>query len=392
MLAVFERLIALANGLGRLIAQAKGTDPILVRFVPVERAEGRDWSEILDGLEAVDAAIACHDLPPHRRAFIADILAALKLHCREGSGDVIPFSTRVATYVGVPGAPVDEQDLQVMEDEIAGLLRAAGYAGSVQSMLRDWRTKRRVAPEAFEARTRGLMDEARRATDALVAPLPPGTRAEFEPIRNVFYNGYSGATGTYLSKITLNADLEWTLPALKHVVAHESFPGHSALNAIRQHQGLTGELPPEAGLYFANTPITPIIEGTCNLGMRLLGWCQSVDDEIVDLEKRQRAGLSATWVFRLHQDGWTRERLIAEMMERRGVPQIEAETHFRFLAHPLWCTSIPHYYHGTEAVRAGYLRFKADDRLPELRQILYREVHTFRTFAQRAGLNAAPST
>jgi hypothetical protein len=92
-------------------------------------------------------------------------------------------------------------------------------------------------------------------------------------------------------------------------------------------------------------------------------------------------------VFRLHQDGWTKDRLIAEMMERRGIPEVEAETHFRFLVHPLWCTSIPHYFHGTEAVRAGYLRFASEDRLPELRQILYREVHTFRTFALRAGLS-----
>lgn len=387
MLAVFERLIALANGLDRLVGHAKGTSPILVRFIPIADIEGGDWNEVLDGLHAVEAALTPYDLPPLRRAFIDDVLAALKLHCREGLGEAIPFSTRVATYVGVPGEPPGERGLAAMEAELANLLTSAGYAGSLQSMLIDWRAKHRVAPGEFEPRTRALIDDAMRATAALVAALPAGTRAEFEPIRNVFYNGYSGATGKYLSKITLNADLGWTLPALKHVVAHESFPGHSALNAIRQYQGLAGELPPEAGLYFANTPITPIIEGTCNLGMRLLGWCRSIDDEIVDLEKRHRAGLSAAWVFRLHQDGWTKDRLIAEMMERRGIPEVEAETHFRFLVHPLWCTSIPHYFHGTEAVRAGYLRFASEDRLPELRQILYREVHTFRTFALRAGLS-----
>jgi hypothetical protein len=74
------------------------------------------------------------------------------------------------------------------------------------------------------------------------------------------------------------------------------------------------------------------------------------------------------------------------MMERRGIPRIEAETHFRFLAHPLWCTSLPHYYYGTEAVRAGYLRFRDEGRAPEFLSVLYREVHTFRTFAGRAGL------
>jgi hypothetical protein len=386
LLAVFERLIALANGLGRLVGRAKGTDPILVRFIPIERAEGRDWSEVLDGLHEIEAAVADCDFPSHRRAFLIDILSALKLHCREGLGDPIPFSTRVATYIGVPGEPVGEDRLAEMEAELADLLNAAGYAGSCLSMLRDWRAKHRVAPEDFETRARGLMADARRTTEAVVAPLPAGTDSELEAIRNVFYNGYSGATGKYRSKITLNADLEWTLPALKHVVAHEAFPGHSALNAIRQYQGLAGELPPEAGLYFANTPITPIIEGTCNLGMRLLGWCQSVDDEIVDLEKRHRAGLSATWAFRLHQDGWTKDRLMSEMMERRGIPVVEAETHFRFLAHPLWCTSIPHYYYGTEAVQTGYLKFRAEGRLPEFLSMLYREVHTFRTFSDRIAL------
>jgi hypothetical protein len=386
VLAVFERLIALANGLGRLVGAAKGTDPILVRFIPIDAALGRDWAEVLDGLHAVEAAVADYDLPPHRRAFLADIVSALKLHCREGLGESIPFSTRVATYIGVPGEPVGEERLSAMEAELAELLRSAGYGGSLQTMLQAWRDRNRVEREEFEARARGLMVEAMRLTHTAVAPLPDGTRAELEAIRDVFYNGYSGATGKYRSRITLNADLAWTLPALRHVVAHESFPGHSALNAIRQFQGLAGELPPEAGLYFANTPITSIIEGTCNLGMRLLGWCDTIDDEIADLEKRYRAGLSAAWVFRLHQDGWTQERLIAEMMERRGIPRIEAETHFRFLAHPLWCTSLPHYYYGTEAVRAGYLRFRDEGRAPEFLSVLYREVHTFRTFAGRAGL------
>jgi hypothetical protein len=311
------------------------------------------------------------------------VLAALKLQCREGMGDAIPFGRRVATYLGVPGEPVADETLSDMERSLAQRLAGAGHAGSLPAALQSWRAANRVPPETFAERAAAMIDAARRETHARVAALPDGAEAEFEPVRNVFYNGYSKATGKYRSRVMLNAELGWTAPALAHVVAHESFPGHSALNAIRQRQGLDGTLPPEAGFYFSNTPITPIIEGTCNLGMRLLGWCRTPDDEIADLEKRYRAGLSTAWVYRLHQDGWSGDRLVAEMMERRGIPRLEAETHLRFLADPLWCTGIPHYYYGTEAVRDAYLRFEAAGRGAEFREILYREVHTFGTFARR---------
>jgi len=385
LLALLERFLALANRLNRLVGEAKGTEPLLVHFIPITREEGRDWSEVLNGLQEVETSLAAWDLPDQRRQFFTDVITAMTMQCREGMGESIPYGQRVATYLGVPGEPVGEDLIAAMERALAALLAAAGHKGSLPAALQSWRAANRLAPEEFASRAGAMIADARRETHARIAALPDGTAAEFEPVRNVFYNGYSKATGLYRSRVMLNADLGWTTPALAHVVAHESFPGHSALNAIRQRHGLDGTLPPEAGLYFSNTPITPIIEGTCNLGMRLLGWCRTIDDEITDLEKRYRAGLSTNWVYRLHANGWSGERLVAEMMDRRGIPRIEAETHLRFLADPLWCTGIPHYYYGTEAVRDVFLRFEAAGRRAEFCDILYREVHTMGTFRRRVG-------
>jgi len=389
LFAAFERLIALVNALDSLVEKDKGTAPLLVRYLPIEDAEGSSYQEILGGLEEVEAELSRYELPELRRMFIEDIMAALKMQCREGMGEAFSFSDRVSTYVGVPGVPASDETIANLEGDLTALLEEKGFRGASPEMLKQWQDSVAVPKEEFPRYTQGLIDRALTETSDKVWLLPAGTSVEFEPVTDVFYGGYSRALSPFKTHVSLNADLDWTAPTLKNTVAHESFPGHSALNGIRAQDALRGYLPPEASFYLANTPITPIIEGTCNLGTRLLGWHEGIDDEIGWTLTQLRSARNSRLVFALHQDGYSNEEVIAELMSDGVTSRVAAETRLRFLSDPLWCTSLPHYWYGTLAAIRAFDKFAAEGRIDELKTILFREIHTFRTFLRRTGVTVS---
>ncbi len=386
MFSVFEDLFREANALNGLIGRDKGTEPLLVRFVPFVAAHGGGYDEIHENLSQIEDRLSEWEFPELRRMFLEDILRAMKMQCREGMGEAISFSDRVRTYVGVPGEPVSDEQMQRWKEDAGERLRAEGYEGDTDSMLRQWKKDRAIPREDFPRVARDLIEKALRETRQRVVDLPAGAACDFEPVTDVFYGGYSKATGPFTSTVTLNADLRWSWPQLQNTVAHESFPGHSGLNALRAQQAMAGVLPPEACFYFANTPITPIIEGTCNLGVRFLGWDEHPDFAIGFSAGMYEQGRTNRWLFAYHQDGRSKTEILQQMMDEGGMTEVEAETRFRFLSDPLWCTSMPHYYHGTQVTAEAWKKYEGQGRIDELAKIVFEEIHTFRTFRRRTGL------
>lgn len=386
MFSVFEDLLREANTLDALIERDKGTAPLLVRYLPYEDVHDGEYDKVLDHIHGIEERLSTFSFTPMRKMFLEDIISALKMQCREGMGEQIPFSERVTTYVGVPGESVSDEEMNSWKQDAHHLLQAKGYDGETDEMLKRWKEDNAVPSEDFPDSAGSLMQKALVETRERVMDLPAGTSVHFEPITDVFYGGYSKATGPFTSSVTLNADLRWHWPQLKNTVAHESFPGHSALNAIRAHQALSGVLPPEACFYFANTPITPIIEGTCNLGVKFLSWDEGPDFAIAHAVGMYEQARTNQWLFAYHQDGCTKDEVLARMMDEANMTEIEATTRFRFLSDPLWCTSMPHYYHGTKVTAEAWCKFSNEGAIDHLKRILFEEIHTFRTFQHRTGV------
>ena len=63
--------------------------------------------------------------------------------------------------------------------------------------------------------------------------IPEQHKIELEFPVNYPYRGYSNYQGNYMGQVFMSADIEWQRAGIKHVVMHESIPGHQAFSAIR---------------------------------------------------------------------------------------------------------------------------------------------------------------
>ena len=165
------------------------------------------------------------------------------------------------------------------------------------------------------------------------------------------------------------------------MICHESFPGHQAFSAIREQQFRAGSLPIEGSVYFGNTPISPIVEGLCEMGQTILGLMETIDDQIYHEYNRLTFAVSTNLAFACHSDGMDKETAVRLLMDSTHVSRVFAEKRYHFWMDPLWCTSFPHYWYGTEFMRESYT--KMENHRADFFRMIYMEPHTVRTLKQR---------
>lgn len=376
--------------LNDLVARDKGTEPLLAHtfpdeWVPAERFES--YAECRKVLcDAFDEAQMLA-LPAAKKQYLVDVLCALIAQAEEGDGADLSYAERVARFTGLPGEAVSADEIRGLQEALSSDLSRAGYRGPLATALETWRSTTAIAPEAFVARAGQMLERSITETRAKVVELPDEAAIEFQPIRGVYYRGYSDSISRYKARVTLNADLEWPLAALKHVVSHEGCPGHFAISAARAVEADQGRLALEERFFFANTPVTSINEGTCNLGAYLLGWFDSFDDLICLRADQLRSALLLNMCFLYHQDGCSEEEVVAYYKDQGAVSEASAVQTMRFVRHPLWHTSNPHYWHGTNQVFAAYEACLREDRMEDLVQVLFREIHTAASLGLALSLN-----
>ncbi len=140
-------------------------------------------------------------------------------------------------------------------------------------------------------------------------------------------------------------------------------------------------MPEEGTLYFSNTPITPIVEGICEMGQTMLGMIEDEDDQIYDLYNRYCNVVSTNLAFACNGDGLDVAGAVEQLIAQAYVTRRFAEGYVQFLTHPLWCTSFPHYWYGSEFIRDCMQRMQGN--LLEFYRMVYTEPHTVQTL--RAG-------
>ncbi|MCD6434672.1 MAG: hypothetical protein J7L14_03595 [Candidatus Diapherotrites archaeon] len=380
-----QQLWDIVFSLNRLVARDKGTEPLLAFYYPENdrRREPplEDYKSCRDKLEELLTCSAELGLSDHRRRYLIDVTTALIVQAEEGMGRPRSYGELVASYLGVPGQPVPQDTVVQLQEKLADALAMAGVRGSLERAMERWRITARIPPSELANRGVELLEQARKTTHDRVVQLPAKARMELELAHDVYYRGYSHALDSYRGKIMLNADLPWTQAELKALLAHEGCPGHFALNVLRLHQAEEGRLPPECAFYFANTPITPVVEGTCNLGVYLLSWFRTVDDLVVWRYELLRAALLTNMCFMAYEEGANDAFLERYFESHGGGDEVAAKQAVRFVRHPLWRTSIPHYWYGTTLAFAAYKRALQRDDPNWLRRELFARVHTYGTLS-----------
>jgi hypothetical protein len=117
-----------------------------------------------------------------------------------------------------------------------------------------------VPPERIEPTVAAVMEEARAWTRALIE-LPPGDEVEVEFVHDVPWMGFDAYLGDGRSRMSINLDLPISALDLLQLVIHETYPGHHAERALKEHLLVHGRGLLEETLVVVPTPQSIVAEG-----------------------------------------------------------------------------------------------------------------------------------
>jgi hypothetical protein len=161
--------------------------------------------------------------------------------------------------------------------------------------------------------------------------------------------------------IRLNIDPVLTLPGLRHLAVHEGYPGHYAQFRRREIGYERGVAPADGLLSVVNTASSSPFEGIADIGMSILGWDRTLDDQLSGLITKYRSGVGTRAAWRLHAEGWAPERVRAELLAD-GLTGGEgwADARMRFVARHDRATLIWSYWWGLPTLEGVWQRVGGD--------------------------------
>src|SRR5262249_46169335 len=140
--------------------------------------------------------------------------------------------------------------------------------GTLPERLAAWEEARAVPTEKLGEMFRELMTEAKERTDARVFDT-----GDYDMALNLVSGTmYTARCSFQNGKMDLNSDIRFTRAALKHLVCHEVFPGHSTQLLSTRAAVDAGEAPLDALLIAANAITGCVQEGIGDQGIYLIDW------------------------------------------------------------------------------------------------------------------------
>lgn len=380
-----RRLTALTMGMDHLerqlsrghgVLDSEGLVPIFLGDALVPPLDLKDWDAVHQELDSLEQSAAGYPEGP-RRAFLNDMLRSLRTATRLFEGEVLSFREKLEGLVGVPAEPISDDELGAMHAELEGLLGQAGLrSGTLAERTVRWEQEQALDSAQLEPTFRELMGEAQRRTDAMIYPTGDYTM-QLNALRGVPFTARCNFTS---GQMDLNVDLSFTRAAIKHLVCHEVFPGHSTQLLYTLDKAKTGESTADVLLCTANAVTGCVQEGIGDQGVHLIDWVEGLDDAIhVQLRRiRSASATSAAW-YQMGE-GWSEDRVMRflETYSFGQRPWIEGRV--RFASYSFRGPFIASYWFGNEAVRE--LRERVTDaQRPAFIEYLYGQMHSPRSLS-----------
>lgn len=344
----------------------EGLVPIYIGGAAVTPRDYATAEAMRDDLDDLGTAIAGLPGGP-RKVFLEGMLRSLRVTVRMLAGQTPTFQEKVADLVG---APTGREDAAMIEDARArldALLARAGFVqGGLGQRVAAWEEARAIPAARIPQVFRELMAEAKARTDAMIFPTGDYDMA-LNPVRGTYFTARcSFAAG----KMDLNMDLSFTRAALKHLVCHEVFPGHSTQLLSTKAAHAAGEAPADALLITTDAITGCVQEGMGDQGIHLIDWVEDADDEIhIQLRRvRSAAQTSAAWMLMV--EGVSREDVADYLRTTAMGQEAWVQGRLRMAAHPFRGPFIASYWAGNECVRAVRERVSEAER-PAFIRALY---------------------
>lgn len=343
-----------------------GLVPIYLGDSLVEARRYDDRDRIRADLAELEAQVAGLPAGP-RRVFLHGMIKSVRVAVKMLSGASPSFEEKVTDLVG---APAGREDAALIEDaraRVDALLRKSGFVrGSLAERVQAWEEDRTVPTDRIETVFRDLMAEAKSRTDALIFDTGDYDMV-LNPVRGMFYTARCSFND---GKMDLNFDLSFTRAALKHLVCHEVYPGHSTQLLSTKAAVEAGKAPADALLITTDAITGCVQEGIGDQGVHLIDFIEDADDEIhMELRRvRSAAQTSAAWMLMV--EGVAREEVADYLRNTAMGQEAWVQGRLRMAAHPFRGPFISSYWAGNESVRRVRERVTKDE-WPTFLEALY---------------------
>lgn len=336
-------------------------------FGPADLKAQADMESLRPPARLADDAAALRDrLPtevedPEQRAWFAAQLDALEVQARVAAGEHIAYPELVARCFGRAMGRIDDS---IFDDAATDLDVALPGSGSVEDRLAAWDDALTIDPDRVQAVADHLATRFRARTAALFG-LPDDESVRITTVRDRPWGGYNWFEGGRRSRVEVNLDVPVTVPALLHLVAHETYPGHHLEMATKEARLVDGEGRAELTMLLNNTPECLLHEGLADLGVRFV---VPPDDEadvvrelieigglaiaadpgaVIDLAssssrirlaRSKLKGVSGNAAFLRHADRLSHAEVARYLIDVGRRRPDQAEQQLRFIEDPIWRT------------------------------------------------------
>jgi hypothetical protein len=356
--SVVERYLRLGLELGRHVEGI-----VDVYYGPPELADAVDAEPPVNPRALVSAAELLLD--ELEDGWLRDQVVGLYTYAGALAGESGSYADEVEGCFGLRPTHTDETVFAAAHERLAELL--PGDAPLAQRYKR-WQDSILVPTEQIERTAAAVVAEARAWTRGLVE-LPDGEEVLLEVVRDKPWMAFCEYLGGLRSRIAVNVDLPMSALELLRLTMHETYPGHHAERASKDHLLVNGRGLLEETIVLVPTPQSLVSEGIAELAPELplegggaAALAAVMQDAGIELDLGralavERALEPCRWAevnaaLMLHEAGAS-EAEAQGYLERWGLVSPELAAHLiRFLGEPTSRTYVMNYSAGRELCRS----------------------------------------
>jgi hypothetical protein len=331
----------------RSLLGGEGLVPIYLGGDSITARDYADVDTIKADLDRLATEAATLPAGP-RKVFLEGMIRSVRTATKMLAGASPSFEEKVTQLVGAPAGREDEAVIEDARAKLDAVLKRSGFTnGSLGERVAAWEEARAVPTEQVETVFRELMAQAKAKTDAMIFDTGDYDMV-LNPVRGMFYTARCSFNE---GKMDLNFDLSFTRAALKHLVCHEVYPGHSTQLLSTKAAVDAGEAPADALLITTDAITGCVQEGIGDQGVHLIDFVEDDDDAIhIELRRvRSAAQTSAAWMLMV--EGVPREDVANYLRNTAMGQEAWVQGRLRMAAHPFRGPFISSYWAGNEIVR-----------------------------------------
>jgi hypothetical protein len=198
--------------------------------------------------------------------WLRDQVVGLRTYAGVLAGGSGSYADEVEGCYGVRPTYTDESVFAAAHERLEELLPGDG---TLAERHEHWEASMRVPAEQVERTVAAAIEEARAWTRGLVE-LPDGEGIVLEIVRDKPWMAFCGYLGNLRSRIAVNVDLPQSAVQLLILAIHETYPGHHAERASKEHLLVRGRGLLEETLVMVPTPQSLVSEGIAKLAPSVL--------------------------------------------------------------------------------------------------------------------------